>query len=84
MPNECAFSSSPVLIVNHVTENRNLMIFGLLFLWLGFNSQHVVKDLRVFLFFVATLSSSAQRAGISYTEFFYRPGPEHVIFQSAM
>ncbi|KAF3690484.1 hypothetical protein EXN66_Car006157 [Channa argus] len=52
------------------------MIFGLLFLWLpiqGFNSpsMHVDEGLRVGVFFLFCPSqlSSAQRAGISYTDF---------------
>lgn len=59
IPEECASSSSPVLIVNHVTEKKTLMMFGLLVRWLpiqGFLlSQHVVEGLRVGFF--ATLSS---------------------------
>lgn len=34
IPEECASSSSPVLIVNHVTEKKTLMMFGLLVRWL--------------------------------------------------
>lgn len=59
IPEECASSSSPVLIVNHVTKKKTLMMFGLLVRWLpiqGFLlSQHVVEGLRVGFF--ATLSS---------------------------
>lgn len=63
IPEECASSSSPVLIVNHVTEKKTLMMFGLLVRWLpiqGFLlSQHVVEGLRVGFF--ATLSSPQLR-----------------------
>lgn len=59
IPEECASSSSPVLIVNHVTEKKNLddvWAARSLAAHSGFLlSQHVVEGLRVGFF--ATLSS---------------------------
>lgn len=77
IPEECASSSSPVLIVNHVTEKKKILddvwAARTLAAHSGFLlSQHVVEGLRVG-FFCHTQLSSARRAGISYTDFFIGP-----------
>lgn len=82
-PEECAFSSSPVLIVNHVTEkNKRDDFFGLLCLWLpipGFNSPD--SSLRVGGW--CSCPSLLGGQGL-VTRTSSKPIPEHVIFHPAM